>query len=186
MLLLFVLVTNNDSVNRILRIRAFRPIPSPPVSTYPSPVLTVRMPLRSDYLVRLIPWSEWLVRTLYCLIMHDSPTKFVFPFSRLRALSFRLRFLRYYLFLPFRRTYTWLLFLLNPLDSPPFSFLTTLYHNIFCLSYSIIKKLQKNLFCYCMKKARRGLMSRFFRNSLGFVLGYTIHSEKNGNKRERR
>ncbi len=23
-------------------------------------------------------------------------------------------------------------------------------------------------------------MSRFFRNSLGFVLGYTIHSEKNG------
>ena len=118
MLLLFVLVTNNDSVNRILRIRAFRPIPSPPVSTYPSPVLTVRMPLRSDYLVRLIPWSEWLVRTLYCLIMHDSPTKFVFPFSRLRALSFRLRFLRYYLFLPFRRTYTWLLFLLNPLDSP--------------------------------------------------------------------
>lgn len=118
MLLLFVLVTNNDSVNRILRIRAFRPIPSPPVSTYPSPVLTVRMPLRSDYLVRLIPWSEWLVRTLYCLIMHDSPTKFVFSFSRLRALSFRLRFLRYYLFLPFRRTYTWLLFLLNPLDSP--------------------------------------------------------------------
>lgn len=118
MLLLFVLVTNNDSVNRILRIRAFRPIPSPPVSTYPSPVLTVRMPLHSDYLVRLIPWSEWLVRTLYCLIMHDSPTKFVFPFSRLRALSFRLRFLRYYLFLPFRRTYTWLLFLLNPLDSP--------------------------------------------------------------------
>ena len=118
MLLLFVLVTNNDSVNRILRIRAFRPIPSPPVSTYPSPVLTVRMPLRSDYLVRLIPWSEWLVRTLYCLIMHDSPTKLFFPFSRLRALSFRLRFLRYYLFLPFRRTYTWLLFLLNPLDSP--------------------------------------------------------------------
>ena len=118
MLLLFVLVTNNDSVNRILRIRAFRPIPSPPVSTYPSPVLTVRMPLRSDYLVRLIPWSEWVVRTLYCLIMHDSPTKFVFPFFRLRALSFRLRFLRYYLFLPFRRTYTWLLFLLNPLDSP--------------------------------------------------------------------
>ena len=118
MLLLFVLVTNTCSVNRILRIRAFRPIPSPPVSTYPSPVLTVRMPLRSKYLVRQIPWSEWLGRTLYCLIMHDSPTKFVFPFSRLRAFSFRLRFLRYYLFLLFRRTYTWLLFLLNPLDSP--------------------------------------------------------------------
>ena len=129
MLLLFVLVTNTCSVNRILRIRAFRLIPSPPVSTYPSPVLTVRMPLRSKYLVRQIPWSEWLVRTLQCLIIHDSPTNVSFSFSRLRALPFRLRFLRYYLFLPFRRTYTWLLFLLNPLDSPL---------SLSCLHYTII------------------------------------------------
>lgn len=66
----------------------------------------------------------------------------------------------------------------EPIGLTPFSFLTTLYHNMFCLSYSIIKILQNYPFYYCMKKARRG-ESRFFPNSLGFVLGYTIHPETN-------